>query len=296
MRSKLTAFEYAEASSPNEALSLFHAGGEKARYLAGGTDLLVSMRMKGVNPQALINIKTIPGLDGIERCASGYRVGSLATMEKVAEQFASVPGCECLSQAASVVGSWQVRCRATIGGNLCNGAPSAETAPALLVLNANAVILDINGTEKNIPMDEFFLGPGVTQCTNGAFLTEIFIPTPKPGFRSIYIKHSPRIAMDIAVVGVAVGLSLGDDQCVEDARIALGAVAPTPIRALEAEKSLIGKRLEEATIEKAGILAARSAKPISDVRASAEYRLEMVETLTKRALIKLSYGVGGGRQ
>ncbi|MEW6107313.1 MAG: FAD binding domain-containing protein, partial [Bacillota bacterium] len=165
MRNRLPMFEYAEARSVDDALSFISTRGAGAKPLAGGTDLLVSMRMKGERPSALVNLKTIPGLDRVEDRADGLHIGALATMQAVADCPEVARWYTCLAQAAGVVGSWQVRNRATIGGNLCNGAPSAETAPPLLVLGAHAVVAEPGGARRTVNLERFFHGPGVTECS-----------------------------------------------------------------------------------------------------------------------------------
>lgn len=296
MRSRLPAFGYAEACSVDDALSFLSSRGARAKALAGGTDLLTAMRMKGARPSALVNLKTIPGLDKIEGRDDGLHIGALATMQAVAGSPGVAREYACLAQAASVVGSWQVRCRATLGGNLCNGAPSAEMAPPLLVLGAKAAIAEPGGRRQVIDLERFFHGPGATECSQGKLLLEVIVPKPEEGLLTIYMKHSPRKAMDIAVVGVAVALSLDRaGHIIKDARIALGAVASTPLRAREAEESLVGRAFTCDVARDAGRLAAACARPISDVRASAEYRLEMIEVMVARALTALVDARRGGQ-
>lgn len=292
MRNTLPSFEYVEAHTIEEALRLADSPG--ARFLAGGTDLIVAMRTKGIRPQVVINLKTIRGLDYIDDRQDGLHIGCLVTMNRISESQEILSRYGCLAEAAGLVGSYQVRHRATIGGNLCNGAPSAETAPPLLALNARVIIEESN-SRREIDLQQFFLSPGKTVCTNSgsALLREIVIPRSDNNLRTIYIKHSPRKAMDIAVVGVAVALSLDGTARIREVRIALGAVAPTPIRAYTAESALVGRKLTASLAREAGRLAAGDAKPISDVRASAEYRREMVEVLVARALMTLLERWGG---
>lgn len=257
--------------------------GKEAKVLAGGTDLLVGMKEKGLSPGYVIDIKGIKGLDGISYDRKeGLRIGTLATMNEVSGSSCVREHYPFLSHAAGEVGSVQVRNRATIGGNLCNAAPSAETAPALLCLDAVLTLAGMKG-ERSIEIVEFFQGPGMT-VLDGEILTGIRIPPVTR--KGIYIKHSPRIAMDIAVIGAAVAVTLGPGGW-EEVRIALGAVASTPIRVHEAEELLKKKGPTKEAIEEAGRIAREAASPIFDVRASAEYRREMVENLVKRALSAL---------
>ena len=188
-----------------------------------------------------------------------------------------------LAQAAHKLGSHQVRNLATIGGNLCHAAPSAETASPLIALGASVKLRSVGG-ERSMLLEEFFKGPGKTALQAGEVLTEIQIPNSLPRTAGVYIKHSIRKAMDLAIVGVAVVVTGGEGNGIcSDVKIALGAVAPTPIRAKQAEATVRGKKVEDVLIEEAAQIASKEAKPISDVRASAEYREEMVKVLTKRA-------------
>ena len=194
------------------------------------------------------------------------------------------------SQSAAEVGSIQIRNRATIGGNMSNATPSADTAPALIALNATAKIAGATG-ERSINLEEFFKGPGQTVMSAEEILTEISIPKTGPRLVGEYIKFSPREMMDLAYVGVAVAYNLGEkDKKCAGVRIVLGAVAPTPIRAKRAEAALEGQVLTEELAEKIGAIAAEEAKPISDVRSTAEYRRAMVGAMTKRALLNAAVG------
>jgi carbon-monoxide dehydrogenase medium subunit len=251
MLRKLREFEYLEPSNLSEVISLLDQHSKAAKILAGGTDLLVDMKQGALSPGYLINIKGIPDQDYIKYDKKkGLRMGALTTIRQIEtsrmirEQF--LP----LAQAAKVLGSVQVRNRATIGGNLCNASPSAETAPPL---------------------------------------TEIMVPPPPPHTRGVYMSISRRRAVDLALVGVAVAVTVDRDRGEwKEVKIALGAVAPTPMRACKAEKILKGKRIEAALMEEAAQMASDEARPISDVRASAWYREEMVRVLVQRALEQVS--------
>jgi carbon-monoxide dehydrogenase medium subunit len=189
-----------------------------------------------------------------------------------------------LAQAATKLGSIQVRCRATLGGNLCNASPSADTAPALLAVDAKASISGKRGT-RVVDLDKFFLGPAETVLGEGEILTGLKIPLTRARQGSVYYKLSTRRAMDLAFVGVAVLLELDGDDRIDKARIALGAVAPTPIRVTSAEKLLEGRVFSLEAARESAALAARLCEPISDIRASAEYRREMVRELCEQGLL-----------
>ena len=283
---KLKKFDYFKPSNISEALTLLNSYDGQAKILAGGTDLLVGMKEKEQSPRYIIDIKGIPELNNINNdSGQGLTMGALATIRTVESSTLVKENYPFLSRAAGLLGSVQVRNKATIGGNLCNAAPSAETAPSLLSLDARVKVVSLKG-ERVISLEDFFQGPGLN-VLDKEILTEIQLPPRKK--KGIYIKHSPRRAMDIAVVGVAVAVIEGREKGKwEDVRIALGAVAPTPIRARKAEEILAGEKLKFELIEKAAALAEETASPIFDVRASAGYRRKMVGISVRRALIHLS--------
>ncbi len=281
-------FDYQRVHSLEDAFKLVSASKAASVFLAGGTDLLVQIREGTIRPQRIIDVKGIPEMDGVDiaqhECSIGAatRIRTLEISKGVHERL------PILAQAASKLGSIQVRNQATIGGNLCNAAPSAETAPALLVLDAQAEIFGKAG-KRTIDLIDFFRGPGITVLEEGEILTRLKVPLSGNRQGSVYYKLTTRKAMDLAFVGVAVLLELDGDNKIIKARIALGAVAPTPIRVPAAEKRLEGRSLSvEIALEAAG-LAAQACQPISDHRASAEYRREMVHTLCQRGLLA-AYG------
>jgi carbon-monoxide dehydrogenase medium subunit len=278
-------FEYHAPGTLDEAISLLGQHGSSARLLAGGTDLVLMLTDRVVAPDHVVDITHVPEVGVFEiDDAKGLRLGA-ATLFRTLEISADVkrlyPG---LQQAASEVGSWQIRNLGTVGGNLCTASPSAEIAPILLALDAEVEIAGPRG-RRTLPLREFHTGVRRTALEPDELLVEIRVPAPAQRSSSHYIKLKEREKMDIAFVGVAsvVELEPGDG-VVKDARIALGAVAPTVIRAGDAEAQLRGKQLSDEVLAEAGRLAAAAAKPISDVRASAEYRREMVDVLTRRTL------------
>jgi carbon-monoxide dehydrogenase medium subunit len=210
-------------------------------------------------------------------------LGAAVTHQTIADDQSITTMFPALAEACSQVGSWQVRNIATIGGNLCNGAPSAETAAPLYVYEAVIKLQDASG-ERIIQVEDFFSGPGQTVKSDSEVMTAIAIPLPPDNSGSAYIKQGIRKAMDIAVVGVAALLEVTADGKCQKARIALGAVAPTPIRAKKAEQYLLGKVLDQHIFAEAAEIAAGEAKPITDIRASAEYRTKIIKINTRRAL------------
>jgi carbon-monoxide dehydrogenase medium subunit len=254
----------------------------QARVLAGGTNLVLNMKEGNESPRAVVNIKRIPELRGLE-FNSHLTLGALTTVEEIRcsplirERFPT------LAHAASTMASVQIRNLATVGGNLCNAAPSADLAPILIAFDAVVRIAGPGG-ERRVRLEEFFTGPGATALTAKELLVAVEVP-PWDG-PAWYLKHAPRAWMDIAVVGVTCALRLEGGVCA-DARVVLGAVAPTPLRVRRAESELAGGPLIPERIDRAAKIAAEESKPIDDVRGSAWYRRRMVEVLTRRGLMKL---------
>jgi carbon-monoxide dehydrogenase medium subunit len=258
-----------------------------ARILAGGTDLLVKMKHRRLMSRRLINIKRIPQLDQIRyNDQTGLRIGTLATAQSIKESSVVANKFSLLSQAAGKLGTLQIRHLATLGGNLANASPSAEFAPVLLTLGA-AVKCTGRGGERVIPLDEFFAGPGKCALRHDEVLTEIQVPNLPANAAGVYLKHALR-RMDVAIAAAAVVVRLEGDVC-GDAKIALGAVAPTPFRARKAEAALKRQRLghdasERELIQEVARLASDEALPIDDFRGCAGYRREVVGELVAQAL------------
>ena len=260
--------------------------GAGGHFLAGGTDLVIAIKEKGWVPKYVVDLKKIPGLSGIREKAEGtILIGALTTMREIETHRLLNAKYPFLCQSAAEVGSIQIRNRATIGGNMANATPSADVAPSLIALNATAKIVSARA-ERTVTLEEFFRGPGQTVMDSDEILTEIVIPKTNPRLVGEYIKFSPRDMMDLAYVGIAVAYSLDErEKRCGGVRIVLGAVAPTPIRARQAEALLEGQILTEELAVKAGAEAAQESQPISDVRSSADYRRAMVGVMTKRALL-----------
>jgi aerobic carbon-monoxide dehydrogenase medium subunit len=276
--------------SLEEASRLLKANGPGGRFLAGGTDLVIAMKEKGLVPKYIVDLKRIPGLGGIREASDGsITLGALTTMRELETSPLIKKKYPFLAQSAAEVGSIQIRNRATVGGNMANATPSADVAPSLIALNAGAKIAGASGA-RTLALEEFFLGPGQTVMTPEEILTGITIPKTSPQLVGEYIKFSPREMMDLAYVGIAVAYELAKDKRCNGVRIVLGAVAPTPIRAIKAEAALEGQVLTQAVAEKAGEIAAEESKPISDVRSSAEYRRAMVGAMAKRAILNAAVG------
>ncbi len=276
--------EYFAPDSLSDAVQLLSDPAAAARPLAGGTDLVPQMKEGSTRfpvPSRLVSLHRIPGLRGIE-VDGGLRVGAATTMWEIAHSEIVQQGFATLAEGASVVGSIQTMHMATVGGNLCNAAPSADTAPPLLALDAEAVIYGPNGARR-LPLHEFFKAPGQTALEQGEILTEIRIPQLPPGTGTAYRRQTPRGRMDIAVAGVAIALTVEGTR-IARARVALGAVGPVPMRARAAEAALEGMEVTDATFARAAAAAAGECAPIDDQRGSAAYRRHLVQVLTGRLL------------
>jgi len=276
-------FEYFEPKTIDEASALLTEYGDKAKLLAGGTDLLPLLKEGKLSPQYIISLENIPGLSGI-KYDDGLSIGALTKISEIETSPIIREKYIALAEGAEVIGSVQIRNLGTIGGNICHASPSADTAPALLVYGAIVKIAGKNGG-REVPIEDFYLGPGETVLEEGEIVTEFFLPEQRACSGANYIKLAIRKLMDLAFVGVATSVTLANG-VIDDVKIGLGAVAPTPIRATKAEKILRKKAVDKNLLEKAGVVASEGAKPISDLRASAEYRSKMVKVLTMRAVQK----------
>jgi carbon-monoxide dehydrogenase medium subunit len=282
-------FEYLEARTLRQAISLMQRHGEDARIVAGSTDFLVRWRAGVWQPKYVVDIRHIASLGRISfNRRQGLRLGSLVKVQDLETHTGIRQNYPALSAAAASFAGVQVRNLATVGGNICNASPAGDILPALLAFDAQCRIVGPEG-ERWLPLTGVFAGPGRTVLRTAEVMAEISLPPPLANSGSLYIKHSPRGAMDIATLGVASAISLehggeNDRLVCRQARIALGAVAPTPIRAVAAENLLVGKPLTTELIHQAARAAQEAARPIGDIRGSAEHRSAMVGVLTQRTL------------
>ncbi len=276
-------FDYEAPTSLAVALELLAQPGE-VRPLAGGTDIIDQLKSNRRNADLVVDLKRIPELSSLESNGSGLRIGSAVSCTDVHNFTAKNSGYAALSESSELVGSIHIQNRASVGGNVCNAAPSADTIPALLIHEAIARTASASG-EREIPLIDFFAGPGQTVLAKGEILKELVLPAPSANTASAYLRFIPRNEMDIAVAGVGSLIEVDPStKVVTKARIALASVAPTPVRAYAAEEYLEGTAIDEATINKTANLAVQAAVPITDVRGSAEYRKELIRVLTNRTL------------
>lgn len=259
-----------------------------AKVLAGGTDLLLAVKRNRSHPTHLVDLARIPGLDMIFEESHQVRIGSMVKINHLLNHPAIRKNFPSLALAAKSLGSWQIRNTATIGGNLCNAAPSAELAPALLTLQAAAIITGSTG-KRELAIDSFFQGPGQCDLAPGEILREIQIPFPPANCKTTYLKHSLRQTMDLSLASVALLLA-EKDGVITACKLALGAVAPVPMRAQEAEGIVAGCPLTPEKIELAAEIAASECQPITDIRATAGYRRHMVKALVCQALSSWAEG------
>jgi CO/xanthine dehydrogenase FAD-binding subunit len=284
----LASFDYCRPASPQEVTKLLQKREKAAKLFMGGTDVFVRMRDGVIAPKLLIDVKHLPGMTTITfGKRNGLSIGAGVDMNTLARHPAVGEYYPLLAEALTSVASYQLRTRATMGGNLCNASPAADTAPAALTLGALMVLFGRRG-ERCVPVDEFFLGPGKTVLKPAEFLLRIEIPPPPKGAVGHYIKLGRNAHGDLAIVGVAV---LGyPDRKAESGyafRIALASVAPMPIRVPRAEAILSAAPITSDVIESAAVAAMETAKPIDDVRSSADYRRAMVRNMTRRAVAKV---------
>ena len=278
----MKAFEYIKPSSIGEAISALNEYDE-AFLLAGGTDLITGIKNSLLTPQYIIDLKRIPNLDSF-KCKNEWKFGSLTTVRDIEISESIREKMPYLSQAAACLASVQIRNRATLGGNLCNASPAADIATMMLAMDSRVKIVSADN-EKTIKLDEFFKGPKKTVLNRGDLLTEIMVPKEMENFRGIYMKYGTRKAMDIGIVNAAILLDADFKRGLcKKICISLGAVAPTPIRAGKAEDMLNGNILTPDLIENAAELASSETNPISDFRASADYRSNLVRTLVARGI------------
>jgi CO/xanthine dehydrogenase FAD-binding subunit len=302
-------FDYFRPKTLEEALTLFARYGGKAKWIAGGTDVIVMIKQKTIAPEVLISLQGVPGLEQIKFNGT-LSIGPMVTHRAIEKSEIIRKNFSALTDATDYLGSIQIRNVATIGGNICTAAPSADTATPLLVLGTQVKIRNLK-EERTVPIEEFFKGPGETVLKPGEIVRELLIPKPLPNTGSAYYKLQRRLALDLPILGVSVLLSLDknritcsdmlctaspissilhkmeeDEIVCKEVKIALGVAAPTPWRAVKAEAFLRGKKLSDELLEEAAETAAMEAQPRDTIRGEAWYRKDMIKVLVKRMAMK----------
>jgi CO/xanthine dehydrogenase FAD-binding subunit len=283
----LPKFDYVAPASLSEALKLLRDYQERAKVLAGGTDLVVRLKKRLAFADVIVDLNGISELSCIESVGDHLHIGGLTRLAQIKESPIVKDRASVLAQAISIMASPPIRNRGTIGGNLWNSSPAADTAPPLLVLDASVKLQSADG-ERVIPLSQFFVGPEENVARADEILTEVMIPLQEGN--SAFIKLGRRKAFTLSVVSVA-AYAMANNGKFDEVRVALGAVAPTPIRSLKVEEALTGGDVSEKAIQESAKLVKGEVNPITDVRASAEYRREMSYVLTKRVIGKV--GLGG---
>ena len=289
---RLRQFAYSEPATLGEAVAALASGGEHARVLAGGTDLIVDMKIGRLPTSAVVNIKRIPGLSGIDDLGEATRIGALTKVTAIEESSLVQERHPALVDASSILASPPVRALATIGGNVGRASPASDLGPALIVSGASARIRGTSGEREEL-VESLYVGPGQTSLASSDIITDFIIPSPPEGFGSSHVKLGKRGGgTDIAMAGTAASVVIGDGvfcQC----KIALASLGPIPFRASGAEAALLGQAPTEDTLQAAADAAVRDASPIGDVRASASYRATLARVLTLRALRAAVASAGG---
>lgn len=276
-------FNYVAPTSIGEAVAVLKEQGANARLLAGGTDLLINMRVGRRKPAVVVDGKGIAELNELKVGAKGLTIGAAVSCKTIYENDAIARDYPALIDSVSLIGGIQIQGRASLGGNLCNAAPSGDAIPTLMALGAIANVIGPNG-ERQIPVDKFCTGPGKSALSDNELLVSIFIPAPVAGGGAFFLRFIPRNEMDIAVVNAAVAVVM-DGDTVKSARIAIGSCAPTPILATKAGALLAGNAVSDGLLQRVGDAASDATTPISDMRGTAKYRKHLARVLTKRAVL-----------
>jgi carbon-monoxide dehydrogenase medium subunit len=273
---------YTAPTTVDEAVKALAGAAGQAKVLSGGTDLLVQLKSGRLKPDLIVDTKHIPGLIGIREEGDYFVIGAatpgvmLSANERLEHAW---PG---IVEGADLIGSTQIQGRASIAGNLCNASPAADSVPPVIAAKALAVVAGPGG-KREVPVENIVTGPGQTSLAKGEFITEFKVPKPKPRQADAYLRFIPRTEMDIAVVGCAVNVTLDAGGTCTDARVVLGAVAPTQLVVEDAAKALIGHKLDDATLANLDAAAQRICKPINDKRGTIEYRTKVAGVLARRA-------------
>ncbi len=285
--------EYLAPEKTADAVKLLAKSKGAVHILAGGSDLLVRMKGGAIEPDVIVDIKHIPAMQDIKKTATGFSIGAAVSCARLGEHKALSKAWPGVVEAANLIGSDQIQGRCTIVGNMCNASPAADSVPALIAAKAKAVIKGPKGSRR-VNVEDIATGPGKTSLKKGEIVESIVLPKRTAKTRDAYLRFTPRTEMDIAVVSAAVNLSVGPRGVITEARVALGAVAPTAVLVPAAGKAIIGQKLTEDTLHALSTACAAACKPIDDKRGTVEFRTEVAGVLARRAA-QLAYTRAGGK-
>jgi CO/xanthine dehydrogenase FAD-binding subunit len=285
---------YTAPSTVEEAVRALAGASGVAKVLSGGTDLLVQLRSGRVSPDLIVDTKKIPGISGVQERDGGFVIGAAASGAVIGECEALRQAWPGVVEAANLIGSTQIQGRASLAGNLCNASPAADSVPALIAARATCVVAGANG-RREVPVESIVTGPGRTSLGRDELIVEFRLPKRPPRSADAYLRFIPRTEMDIAVVGAAVSVTLDPAGVCTDARLVLGAVAPTAVLVPEAAAALVGRKLDETALAGLDQAARRACKPIDDKRGTIEYRTKVAGVLARRTAT-IAYARAGERR
>jgi CO/xanthine dehydrogenase FAD-binding subunit len=285
---------YTAPLTVEEAVRMLAGASGVAKILSGGTDLLVQLRSGRTKPDLIVDIKKIPGISGIRERDGAFVIGAATPGAVIGECEALQQAWPGVVEAVNLIGSTQVQGRASLAGNLCNASPAADSVPALIAARATCVVAGANG-RREVPVESIVTGPGRTSLRADEFITEFHLPKRPSRSADAYLRFIPRTEMDIAVVGAGVSVTLDNSGACADARVVLGAVAPTAILVPEAAAALIGRTLDETALAALDQAARRACKPINDKRGTIEFRTKVAAVMARRAAV-IAYGRAGERR
>ena len=285
---------YVAPSTVEEAVRILAGASGIAKVLSGGTDLLVQLRSGRTKPDLIVDIKKIAGISGIRERDGAFVIGAATPAAEIGECEALQQAWPGVVEAANLIGSTQVQGRASLAGNLCNASPAADSVPAMIAARATCVVAGANG-RREVAVESIATGPGRTSLAAGEFIVEFHLPKRPPRSADAYLRFIPRTEMDIAVVGAGINVTLDPSGACTDARVALGAVAPTAILVPEAAAALIGRKLDETALAALDQAARRACKPIDDKRGTIEFRIKIAGVMARRAAV-IAYERARGRR
>jgi CO/xanthine dehydrogenase FAD-binding subunit len=290
----MSSLSYVAPTTIDEAIKALAGASGLARVLSGGTDLLVQLRSKRIQPALIVDTKHLPGLMGIKEDGGGFVIGAATPCAVIGEHAkfsAAFPG---VTEGANLIGSTQIQGRATLAGNLCNASPAADSVPAMIAAGASCVIVGPKG-KREVPVEQVCTGPGKTSLAKDEFIVEFKFPKKAARTSDAYLRFIPRTEMDIAVVGAGISVTLDDKGVCTAAKVCLGAVAPTAVIVADAAKALIGSKLDDAALAKLDAAARAACKPIDDKRGTIDYRIKVAGVIARRTAAIAFERAGGAK-